>query len=1238
MRIIVFILVMLITAFLPVHSYGQTGSQAQQTGTYYFSNNPSGSPPVNSSLFSFSTIGNNSTVSSATGKGTNGTGLQLSTCNSKGASYLEIRANATYHDFSLLLSFSWNDTRNFGSTEDNVALLSGSTTFVNLSFGPDYGYKLIENRNSSSNGISQDPSENTLCNLSISYSAGSGSTYFSFTSNAGKTAMPLIYPTSSLDNENLKLILGGSISSFTLYSIGISNISSVSAIPIGLNVATPSKAVIQTNPFGSLYYNYTWFDPTLNTLIGITGANKIAAYNLENSSSYYLYTGTALRGNLTIIAENSPTAVIYLASNLSAAIVFTITKSNLSINAAFIDTSLNMYGSMLGQNGSYVLAGNNGAIAYIEHGALRSSFMISSLQRALLLNADIKGLNLSAEWLLNNTIIGTSINVLNSTFSLDSETNLSSIPSGYILAKTFSNLGNISSILLYGDNTTLLYISPAGNFGLDIGADKDMAIGGISANAFSMDVEGNLFLKSGQTIYPFQGLNASGYMPVAFSSFGIILLSSSSMVIYYNSSHLLVTGGSPTADVNSTYVVRETANIDFNIQSTSQFYALLSFSNTTLKSGSSYFTFNTTSTADGSYSAYLNISNIQGFTASYALTLDVDNGNPNLSLSIANNSYVPQNFDLRLNYSFWVQVSHIGISYGGSNISLLPENQTIQVSFGNLTGKQEIRLDMVDELGISHIYVLYVNVISNGTSGFAINLQNGTYLNSTHYLLTWSTAPYVKEYIIKIIGMGTSDTTSTKATSANISLVNGNLTITLTAIQLDGDSLLLAERMITVVAYSPALMLSGNSSGYYSFYGNSSNNTFIMEAQSNSSAYLSLYVAAQNGDTIFSASGQDHLTFSTANNTRIFAVNGIYEIHINAKGPSGLTSNATITLNVNNTDPKPLYRSGSHIYTNSSTIDIGQGQLSGVNYLYTVYFGGQEVEQSTAGIFTLLNGTGNYSLSVYEVNIWSDHTTLDEMISYQTTPPAINISQDGVNSQYIRYSIDDAVPLKTLLLHYLNYTIPLNASVKSGIFYLDINENTKINVSLYVVDACENSAAAEAGFQITDFINITSSSLNVFSIFGFGYFQLVLKGQNTANASVIIRTNSGSSNGHLFVDYFLPFGYSSVAAVISYNGHNITLERTVFSISWYPLFAALGVVVVILALKTAGQTSDPEKIEELVLGYVNHSMKEIRRKSTKWKVRKKALKATIDAMTKKGVIKIEEDPDGEAYVMLQENA
>jgi hypothetical protein len=145
---------MLLTALVPVHAYGQLGATVQETGTYYFSNNPSGTFPSNSSLFHFSAIGNSSTLTAETGKGTNGTGLLLSTSNGNGASYLAIEVNGTYLNFSILISFSWNDTRNFGFTEDYIALMSGASTMLNLSFGPDDGYGLFEYGNSSSKHVS----------------------------------------------------------------------------------------------------------------------------------------------------------------------------------------------------------------------------------------------------------------------------------------------------------------------------------------------------------------------------------------------------------------------------------------------------------------------------------------------------------------------------------------------------------------------------------------------------------------------------------------------------------------------------------------------------------------------------------------------------------------------------------------------------------------------------------------------------------------------------------------------------------------------------------------------------------------------------------------------------------------------------------------------------------------------------------------------------------------------------
>lgn len=1227
---------MLLTALVPVHAYGQLGATVQETGTYYFSNNPSGTFPSNSSLFHFSVIGNSSTLTAETGKGTNGTGLLLSTCNGNGASYLAIEVNGTYRNFSLSISFSWNDTRNFGFTEDYIALMSGANTMLNLSFGPDDGYGLFEYRNSSSKHVSGEPSQNTLCNLSISYASGSGSTYFSFLANGQNSSIPLMYPAACIVNETPKLILGGSISSFTLYSISIGNSSRYNQFQPSHTAITPSKSIIEKDPFGPLYYNYAWFDSSLNTIIGITASNLIAAYNIENSTSYNLYSGKTLNGNLSIIVGDSSSSIIYVASNLTSSIFFTVSKSNLSVSVVTLESTLEGFEGIIGSNGTYVLLGNSGEVAYIENWVLKSSFTISPLLHAFLLNASIESLNVTADWLLNNTIYTTLIHVQNSSFVIVSKSILNSIPSSFTPVKTFSDSGNISSILSYGGNTTASYLSPAGYFGLDVVISQGMVAGGISQHFFSIYTGGNMFLASGQIIYSFQAVNASGYVPIAFSSFGIILLSPSSMIIYYNGSHLLLTGKAPTAVINSTYVLRKQVNLDFYIQSTSQFTALLAFGNLTLNSETSYFKFNSTEISDGSYSALLNISNMQGYKTSYASTIVVDNGNPDLTLSIANNSFVPQNFDLGLNFTFWSQIKNLSIAYAGSNISMIPENQTVHVAFGNLTGSQTIQLDLVDEFGIGHIYQIDVTVISNDTSGFEINLQNGTFLDSTHYLLAWSSVPYTEKYLIEVRGMGIWENISGNSTSTNISLVNGNLTVSISAIQLDGRSLFLAERSIFVVAYSPELLLSGNSSGYYSFYGNSSNDTFILNAQTNSSAFISLDVISANGTVLFTASGHNYVTFNEDNETFIFAANGLYKIRLVATGPSGLSSQATLTLSINNSDPLPIYATGSHIFTNSSLMQVGKDQLPGVNYLYTVYFSGTEVEQSRGGLFTLLNGTGNYSLVVYELNEWSDHTTVVVPVTYETASPEVNISQQGRNSQHIRYSIEDAAPLKTILLHYLNHTIALNASHMSGNLNMDMQENTIINVSLYALDACGNYATAETVFITTDFVNITSSSLDAFSIFGIGIFRVGLSGQNIANASVTIKATGDSSNSSLFIEYFMPFGYSTVTAVVSYNGHQFTLTKRVYSIGWYPLIAAVGIFLIVLALRMAGQSSDPEKIQELVFGYANHSMKEIKKQSVRWRVRKKALYATIEAMSKKGLIKVEEDPDGESYLMLQE--
>jgi hypothetical protein len=1238
LKIIAFILIMILTALIPVHSYGYNAASVQQTGTYYFSSNPVGSYPSNSTIFNFTMIGNSSTITAVTGKGTNGTGLLLSTCNGNGTSYLGIDVNGTYLNFSLSISFSWNYSRNFGFTEDYIALMSGTNEMLNLSFGPNNGYGLFEHGNSSTRRVSGEPLENTLCNLSISYASASVSSYFSFNANGQNSSLPLMYPAPSISVEHPRLILGGEISSFSIYSISIGNTSTYRQIPLSQTPVTPSKLIIQENPFDPFYYNYTWFDAPLNTLIGISSSNTIAAYNLENSTNYDLYAGKTLSGNLSIIAADSNTCIVYVLSNKTSSILFSVSKSNLSVSAEPLDSTLTGFGGIIGQNATYVLLGNNGEVAYIANWTLKYSFAIPDLYHAFLLNASIDNLIVKADWLLNNTVYRTTIYAQNSSFMMVSKSNLNSIPSFYTSLKLFSVSRNISSILSYGGNTTASYLTPAGAFGLGIEASVGMAAGGISGSAFSLYENGRTFLVSGKTIYSFAAVNASGFIPVAFSSFGIILLSSSSMVIYYDSSHALLSGRSPTAVVNATYVLRKQVKLDFYIQSTTQFTASLAFSNVSMKSGTSYFAFNSTDTEDASYPGYLNISNKQGYVTYYTTTIVVDNGNPDLVMSVANNSFVPENFALGLNFTFWAQIRNMSISYLGKNISLIPVKQTVSIAFANVTGSQVILIDLVDEFGVRHIYQLNVNVISNNTSGFEINLQNGTYLDSTHYVLAWSAVPYAEEYLIAVRGSGISQNISTKSTSTNLSLVNGNMSVSISVIQLDGRSTFLAERTINVVAYSPRLVLTGNSSGYYSFYGNSSNNTFILNVRSNSSASISLDVISPNGTVIFSTSAYDTLSLEVDSRNGTFLDNGIYEIRLVATGPSGLSYSVTITMNVNNTDPTPIYAASSHLYTNASLIQVGQGQIAGINYLYTLYNRGLAVEQSTGGIFTLLNGTGNYSIEVFEINAWSDHTIEDVPVTYETASPVINISQDAPNSQYIRYNIHDAASLKIISLQYLNHTIALNVSNTSGMLNLGIRENTVFNVTIYAMDACGNFASSETVFKITDFVNVTSSSLEAFSIFGIGFFHLDLSGQNTANASVTIRSTGDTSNGTLFIDYLMPLGYSTVTAVVSYNGHHFTLTRRVFSIGWYPLLSAIALFLVFMAIRLAGQSSDQEKIEELVLGYANHSLKEIKKQSVRWKIRKKALLATIDAMSRKGIIKVENDPDGEPYLMLQKNA
>ncbi len=1236
MRITAFILLIVLIAIMPIQSYGQLPPGTPQSGSYYFSSNAAGSFPSNSSIFSFCTIGNSSAITAATGEGTNGTGLLLSSCSSSEASYFAIKTNTGYDNFTLSLSFSWNDSRNLGFTEDSILLMSGAECMLNLSFGPKDGYGLIENQNSARYEVSSDPGQNTLCNLSMSYVSGSGSLYFSIGSGGENITFPFMYPVAYLAQEEPTLMLGGYISSFTLYSVNILNESTIHELQLNKTALNPSKTTFNADPFASSYYNGTWFDSRLNTLIGISSSNTFIAYNIENKTFFSLYAGNTLNGSLNVISQDSSLFITHLISNDTASIILTISKSNLSTSAHYIGSPLGEYNSMIGEDGNFTLLGNGGNVAYIENNVLESSFTISGLMHSTLLYASQAGKSTLAAWILNRSIYKTTVFASNASFTIVSQNTSNLISGSYSSLETFSNETSVSSIMIYAGNTTLSLLTSQGAYGLGSRGSPLMKIGGISDSSFSIYDGKKALLAGTDSITMFQGVNDSLGTPIAMSSNGILIMSPGSMTAFYNGTQALISGGSPTASVDSSYVVRGQASMNFSIHSTSEYHAVLAFANHTFFATGPTVTLNSSVIPDGSYGAVLNLSNIQGFVSTYTFTVVIDNGNPDLLLSISNNSYVPQSFRLTLNYTFWAQISHMKVTYDGSNISLSPENQTVGISFGNITGNQTIAFNLTDVFGISHMYQINVHVISNSTEGFHINLSNGTYLNRTEYSLSWSPVPYVEDYDVIIHGLNFSANISTGATATNLKLENGNLTISLTAIQLDGRLLQLATLNIYVVAYAPSISITGNTSGYYSFFGNSSNNSFALNAKSNSTATVSLEVIAPNGVLAYAVQGSDHVNFSSANERYVFSANGLYTVMINATGPSGLSSGESLHISVNNTVPPPLYSPGTHIYTNSSLLHVGSGQIAGTSYLYVLSFNGTSVEESDGGLFTLLNGTGNYSMTIYEINTWSSRTTLHVTITYETQDPVISISQASQNSENISYTVRDAAPLASLYLQYLNHTIYLDPSNMSGKLSLGISQNTKFNLTISAIDDCGNSATAQAPFLVTDYVNVTSASLEGFSILGIGFFQIKLSGQNVANASVFIVTPGGNSTGSYYLDLFMPFGYSTASAIIEFNGHRITETRQVFSIGWYPLILAAVIVLIFLSMRRMGQTSDPEKIEAFVRAAGNQSLKEISRKASKLKINRKALNARIDVMSRQGLIKIEEDPDGEAYVMLQE--
>lgn len=1214
-------------------AFAQTFSGTVSSSTYDFSAIAVGDFPSNTSIFGFSTIDPSSTGTFQGVSSSMGNGFLVSTGNTTSAAYFCISVQPVTNNFTLNLSFFWNDSSNFAFTEDSVSIYSGSNMILNTSFGPEGGYLVREN-GFSGKEVSADPPMNKLWNLTASYNDESGM-YFGF-GNGSTSILPIFYNSSLVTVSTITVLIGGHFSTAFLRSISVYDSSYFTCAVRSSSDINYTTSELQNFPSALNTLKGIEYDRLLNTVVGITENGSLLAYNLVNSTAFTLLNGSQNTQVYQVSSSDTSSSMYFVAENPNFTRIAVVSSSNLSTSSSVLDWGGNSPVSILPCNQHLLIFNSNETISDVNL-SLGTTHTVSLplSSGAQLLSANLSGDFVNTTWLSGSNLTDLEIFSGNASYTTGQRTRISSNSGEIYVIDNRSECGNITSILEYGLNSTVGIFSQSGLEPVPFASSVKVASSIFSSRDAIIDSEDSFHSVSGNELALMQGEIPDSQTIRACGNSTMLSTDNNSVFLSLPSGENTTTGTGVKLTVQNTYTMSGTEDeMNTSVVSGSQYSETASFANVTLStSNGSLFLLNS-SIQNGQYATLVYVENVQGYSASASCEIIIDRGNPEITTNIENGTYLSQSPTIRLNYSFWTQISSISLIVENSSMSLPSQNFSRVLNLSGFSGPCNMIFVMVDQFQVTHHYAFGVTVVPDQNGPFQINVVNGTYFNENLINLKWSSLNYSSLYYANISG---SQNLSLSETSpgCDIDLGNGTFDLTVSGLLKDGVTVVIARRQFYVQTFGPGLVVTGNGSGYYSFLGNSPKDRFSLTAESNVSASLEISLTSPSGVLLYQKTAEDLVSFNASLHTTLFNLSGIYSLEINATGNSGISSVENFSLNVNNSIPALPFTT-SKIYTNLSHIMEQPKVSGGCNYTITLLKSGIPILTETGSpLLVFSSGTGNYTANVTVFSEWGNQISQNLSIIYETESPVIALNTSYNGTEYLCYNITDSVSLRYIEINYLGNSIEVRDPAKQGKVGLALSKNAIINISVKVEDFCNNTASSNTTLDFQKLINISGYSITIYPILGFGVVFLHLHGQNTQNASVDWLFNGREYSGRSILIPFVGLGTHNFTCVVHYGNHTLTVTKKMFFIGWYPLVIGVLAVVSLILMRRLRQSTDSEEIVDFIGTMSGAPLKEIMKKAAKAGLKRKTVKATISDLRKTGEATMESDPDGVLYLFME---
>ena len=1197
-----------------------------------------GSYPSNLSWVNFSNVSKNIDTRISIENSVYGRGLTISTFayRNLSASYLRIGLGL-FPDFTLKMTFTWNENNSLSQTGQRLLFQDSTGNLLDYKFGSNYNNSLYLGTNTTES-LGPEPNPFGLYTLQLSGSELNSNIYAGMASGFNQTSrMPVVFKNSySSTAGNYSLLIGGGFSNLTVYSIYLgSSVSDLNPLKSGSNID------YKENNISSVYFPginpglfakplVDWKDNSIIYASKSTGG-YVYSYNFYNNSNSTLFT----LGSSQFLISSAGTACngYFLIGNGTGSVIFIYNYTTGSISKYKLNIDPGKESSIYPADSQVFIQSKNGSVYVYNTGMKELVGYLSFSKYTYPVQSWATGASFETEIYNNRTgMLSTEELNSNGTFRNISKVNLSEVD----LSPSFthgdaSSLG--SSFCLFPNDTIETFYGLSGEVVTPYIIGSNFSIADWSYNYTFLQNKSGIYLLENGSIN-LTSVNTDSQFLVFNPNLTKGLSINNATITLYSVNNETYSHDNISIDISVPDVIRGNISLNYSVQSTVSYTVSATLGNTSLPHSNDTVAINTVVFGNGTYTFSITASNIAGYFAAFTKSVSIDNYRPVVASDPANNSLLLSGSQIGFEISDITGIVHTTVQEPG-NFTLEYSGYTFNVSTPSESGFFNITVELVDRFGLSYKYTFSYMIDVPNLSGYSTNIVPGSYLRNGNLNLSWMQVSFASTYNITLTSGNLKSSIETSGNFTRLELSSGHYTLFLNATTSSGNTKELVEETFSVQGFNPSLIVNRTDGSYFSFFGDSPNNSLCINASTNVTSRLWVNTTGPQGSEILYNGNGTYLNFTISRSSEISRIDGLYNFSVVAMERSGRVSSRNFTISINNSIPH-LLPINTTLYYNTSNAELPIVFESNTSYWYSVLGANQSNISLSQPFIRLQNLSTEIILNARD--LWGNYNETPLRFVYSERVPTILFNATPLRLLWSRnltvtYRIADPVPLSTVKLLVNNATVHLgNAS--SGMVNYKVNQDGTFNLTVEAMDLCGNSnISVTLAAKSFYYPHITAFVPEVSILLGFAHFNSGLAGKDLETVNITWSENGKEiGSGNSFWALVMPGSHTYVLA-LHYHSTTIYREKRIFTLGFAPeLAASLAVIVALLYRKYSGST-DASLSREIVLENLGMKRKEIYKMARKAGVRIGTLTDTIAAMQKADEVLLLKDPDGVVYLM-----